>query len=159
MIRNWYGKPLQRMNRRRAHTNRSFDYFSLQLIKTAVERIGRADAPIFWNFLLGGFKSNSDAATTKRFTVIMAVLNQINKFEVTAKQCFELITRLFIELPKLSGAQLIELSQYCVESLRTGDPKCTGWILNTYFFFVSIAIIIIFVSTDGRIYFPKWSNC
>lgn len=97
-----------------------------QLVKTAVERVGRADTTTFWNFLLSGFKCNSEAAAAKRFAVIIAVLNQINKTEITSKQCFELITRLFIELPKLSSAQLIELSQYCVESLRTGDPKCTG---------------------------------
>lgn len=110
----------------RALAQLTIDSCSLQLVKTAVERVGRADMTILWNFLLGGFKSNSEAAATKRFAVTMAVLNQINQTEVTSKQCFELITRLFIELPKLSSAQLIELSQYCVESLRTGDPKCTG---------------------------------
>lgn len=43
----------------------------------------------------------------------------IKMIEVTAKQCLELMTRLFIELTKLSGAQLIALSQYCIESLRS----------------------------------------
>lgn len=103
-----------------------FDSIRFQLVKTAVECVGRADMTVFWNFLLCGFKCNADATANKRFAVIISVLHQINKTEVTSKQCFELITRLFIELPKLSSGQLVELSQYCIESLRTGDPKCTG---------------------------------
>lgn len=100
-----------------------------QLINAMNERMGRAEAIVFWNYLLSGFQWN-ETASKKQFTVIMAVLNELNKKEINSKQAFDLITRLFIELPKLSGSQLIELSEYCFDSLRMGDPKCTGFVLN-----------------------------
>lgn len=61
-----------------------------------------------------------------RFSIISAVLNEMNKVEITSKQTFDLITRTFIELPKLRPAELMELCTFCIESLRVGDPKCTG---------------------------------
>ena len=81
--------------------------------------------PVFWNFLLIGFQNNGQSAT-KRFEIIMAVLQEINKVEVNTKQSLDLITRLFVELPKMSNAQLVDLTEYCIDSIRTGDPKCTG---------------------------------
>lgn len=56
----------------------------------------------------------------------MAVLQQMNKVEIHAKQCFEMITRLYIELPKMKNSQLIDLCEYCIDSIRMGDPKCVG---------------------------------
>lgn len=64
--------------------------------------------------------------TKKRFKVMIAVLNEMNKIELTSKQSFDLITRTFIELPKLRTSELIDLCEYCMDSLRMGDPKCTG---------------------------------
>lgn len=61
-----------------------------------------------------------------RFVILLAVLEEMNKVEITSKQTFDLITRTFIELPKLRNVELIKLCQYCLESLRVGDPKCTG---------------------------------
>lgn len=63
---------------------------------------------------------------SSRFAVLMAVLDEMNKCEITSKQTFDLITRMFIELPKLRVHELTQLCQYCLESLRVGDPKCTG---------------------------------
>lgn len=94
--------------------------------KAITRRINRADATILWNFLLVGCESNTETMATKRFGVIMAVLNEINQVEVTSKQCFDLVTRIFIELPKLRVPELIEMCEYCVDSLRIGDAKCTG---------------------------------
>lgn len=88
--------------------------------------VGRSNASIFWNFMLVGFKAHLDADATKRFSVIMAVLDQLNKVEVPSKQTYDLITRLYIELPKLKSSELIKLAEYCIDSLRNGDPKCTG---------------------------------
>lgn len=59
--------------------------------------------------------------------VVAAVLNQLNAIEMSAKQSFEIITRLFIELPNMKNAHLVELCEYCIESLRLGDPKCSGY--------------------------------
>lgn len=61
-----------------------------------------------------------------RFNILMAMLEEMNKVEITSKQTFDLITRTFIELPKLRVSELMELCSYCIESLRLGDPKCTG---------------------------------
>lgn len=91
-----------------------------------VKRIDRSDGNILWNFLLNGCESNSEAMANKRFGIVMAVLNEMNQVEISSKQCFDLITRLFIELPKLRVSELIKVCEYCVDSLRMGDPKCTG---------------------------------
>lgn len=63
---------------------------------------------------------------SNRFAILMAVLDEMNKVEITSKQTFDLITRTFIELPKLRASELVQLCEYCLESLRMGDPKCTG---------------------------------
>lgn len=68
--------------------------------------------------------STSEESSDKRFSVVIAVLNQLNKIELSTKQGLDLITRLFIDLPKFSSSQLTELCEYCVESIRIGDPKC-----------------------------------
>lgn len=90
------------------------------------ERLGRTEAIIFWNYFLSGCQWDGQDASAKQFTVIMAVLNELNKREIPSKQTFDIITRLFIELPKLGGKQLIDLCEYCIDSLRMGDIKCTG---------------------------------
>lgn len=120
-----------------------------QLVQVAVQKIGRADANIFWNFFLSGF-SNVEEDYNKKFAVsfyyfqmtllinkvnvsqvIIAVLNQLNAVEVYAKQSFEIITRLFIELPKLKNDQIVELCQYCMDSLQLSDPKCVGCVISS----------------------------
>lgn len=93
---------------------------NFQLERTIVKRIDRSDACILWNFLLIGCDSNT------RFAILYALLEEINKVEITSKQTFDLVTRTFIELPKLRVSELMQLCQYCVESMRLGDPKCTG---------------------------------
>ncbi|XP_031616603.1 Fanconi anemia group I protein [Contarinia nasturtii] len=97
------------------------------LERTIVKRIDRSDATILWNYLLIGCESNSGSMNNTRFSILMAMLQEMNKVEITSKQTFDLITRTFIELPKLRPQELIQLCQYCVDSLRVGDPKCTGW--------------------------------
>lgn len=62
---------------------------------------------------------------------MMAVLNEMNKVEITSKQSFDIITRTFIELPKLRISELISLCEYCTDSLRMGDSKCTGYVKVT----------------------------
>lgn len=101
-------------------------YYQFQLERTIVKRIDRADATILWNYILIGCDTNSESMLNTRFVILMAVLDEMNKVEITSKQTFDLITRTFIELPKLRTTELMQLCQYCVESLRVGDPKCTG---------------------------------
>lgn len=79
--------------------------------------------------MLIGCESNSESTANTRFAILKAVLDEMNKVEITSKQTFDLITRTFIELPKLRANELIELCQYCVDSLRLGDPKCTGYVI------------------------------
>lgn len=99
---------------------------NFQLERTIVKRIDRSDASILWNYLLIGCESNSESMANTRFSIISAVLDEMNKVEITSKQTFDLITRTFIELPKLRAAELMELCTFCIESLRVADPKCTG---------------------------------
>lgn len=94
--------------------------------RTVTKRIDRSDGSILWNYIFIGCDSNSDTMATKRFNIMMAVLNEMNKIEITSKQSFDLMTRTFIELPKLRVSELISLCEYCSDSLRMGDPKCTG---------------------------------
>lgn len=110
----------------------------VQVERTIVKRIDRSDASILWNYLLIGCESHSESMAQTRFAIISAVLEEMNKVEITSKQTFDLITRTFIELPKLRVSELMHLCSYCVESLRVGDPKCTGWVLGQ----ISVALLI-----------------
>lgn len=101
-------------------------YSFRQLIEMAVQQVGRADSVVFWNYLLTGFKANDNRAASKKFAVIMAVLKRINEIDVPSKQCYDLVTRLFIELPKFSSDELVDLAKYCIESISSGNAKSTG---------------------------------
>lgn len=80
-----------------------------------------------WNAILTGFGGvKSSSATAQLFRIVLATLEQLNKIEVSQKQSFEIIIRLFAELGRFDTAQLIELSEFCVDSMRLGDPKCIG---------------------------------
>lgn len=88
--------------------------------------IGRSDGVILWNFILSGLNSNSERISSKRFQLILNVLNELYKRSVPQKQCFDIVTRLFIELPKLSSGELAVLCQHCIDCLRIQAPKCLG---------------------------------
>lgn len=93
-----------------------------------------------WNAILSGYAATGggdDTTTTAAtdtsrnstgdlFRIVRAALDQLNRVEVPQKQSFDIVIRLFAELGRFDAAQLIELCEYCVDSLRLGDPKCTG---------------------------------
>lgn len=47
--------------------------------------------------------------------------------EINIKTSCDLINRLNTELPTFTPEQLVELSDFCLESMRAGDPKWCGW--------------------------------
>lgn len=98
----------------------------IQLIDGMVGRIGRADAVVFWNYMLSGLRSSTDRTANKRFAIIINVLNELNKKDVPSKQMFDIVTRCFIELPKLNVAELVEICEHCIDSLRIEQPKSIG---------------------------------
>lgn len=91
-----------------------------------LRHLGRPEAMIIWNFMLNGLHSNSERTASKRFHLILSVLNELYKKNVPQKQCFDIVTRLFIELPKLTSEELVDLCQHCIESLKIKSSKCTG---------------------------------
>lgn len=91
-----------------------------------LRHLGRPDAVIIWNFMLNGLNSSSERTASKRFHLIINVLNELYKKSVPQKQCFDIVTRLFIELSKLSSGELVELCQQCIDSLKIKSSKCTG---------------------------------
>lgn len=58
----------------------------------------------------------------------MAVLNAMNAIEVAQNRCYDIVIRLYNELPKFNAFHLIELVEFCMDSMRLGDPKCIGYI-------------------------------
>lgn len=88
--------------------------------------IATTDGFTLWHFILLGL-AHSSKSKDKRFQVTLAVLNQLNKTELSTKVVFDIVSRLVLDLPKFSSEQLVEIMEYCVESIRAGDPKCMGW--------------------------------
>lgn len=60
--------------------------------------------------------------------IVLAALNQLNRVEVSQKHSFDLIIQMFGELHKFNEYQLIELVEFCIDSMRLGDPKCVGFV-------------------------------
>lgn len=60
--------------------------------------------------------------------IVLAALNQLNREEVSQKHSFDLIIRLVGDLQKFNEYQLIELVEFCMDSMRLGDPKCVGFV-------------------------------
>nr|XP_019560353.2 LOW QUALITY PROTEIN: Fanconi anemia group I protein [Aedes albopictus] len=88
--------------------------------------ITSTDGCTLWHFILLGL-AHSSKSKEKRFQVTLAVLNQLNKTELGTKVVFDIVSRLVLDLPKFSSEQLVEIMEYCVDSIRAGDPKCMGW--------------------------------
>lgn len=57
----------------------------------------------------------------------MAVLEQLNVIELNLNKSFNIVTRLFEDLPNFTSSELVEIVDWCLESIRAGDPKCIGW--------------------------------
>ncbi|XP_037050583.1 Fanconi anemia group I protein isoform X1 [Bradysia coprophila] len=98
-----------------------------ELIEVAT-RIGQSNDTFisYWDAILIGTDSLSEG-DDKRFKIVSTVLDQLNKVVVTQKHAYDIISRLFIDLPKFTPAQLIEFTEYCTESMRCGEAKCVGW--------------------------------
>ncbi|XP_058450886.1 Fanconi anemia group I protein [Malaya genurostris] len=97
-----------------------------ELTDLVASNIKTADGFTLWHFVLVGL-AHSSKSQEKRFQVALAVLNQLNRTELSTKVVFDIVSRLVLDLPKFSADQLVEILEYCVESIRAGDPKCMGW--------------------------------
>lgn len=92
-----------------------------------MRHLGRQDATILWNYMLIGLNSKSGRIAARKFNLIMNVLNELYKKSIPQKQCIDLVTRLFIELPKVTIDELVQLCQHCIDSIRIQSSKCTGY--------------------------------
>ncbi|XP_055593420.1 Fanconi anemia group I protein-like [Uranotaenia lowii] len=97
-----------------------------ELTDLVVSNVGDNDGFNLWHFVHVGL-AYSSKCQTKRFQVSLAVLHHLNKKEFPTKTVFDIVSRLVLELPKFSAEQLVETMEYCVDSIRAGDPKCLGW--------------------------------
>ncbi|XP_058815005.1 Fanconi anemia group I protein [Topomyia yanbarensis] len=97
-----------------------------ELTNLVASNIKTADGFTLWHFVLIGL-AHSSKCKEKRFQVTLAVLNQLNRTELSTKAVFDIVSRLVLDLPKFSAEQLVEIMEHCVESIRAGDPKCMGW--------------------------------
>ncbi|KAL1398799.1 hypothetical protein pipiens_008679 [Culex pipiens pipiens] len=97
-----------------------------ELVDLVSSNIGGADGFTLWHFVLLGM-THSSKTSDKRFQITMAVLQQLNRVELATKVAFDIVSRLVLDLPKFGPDQLVEILEYCVESIRAGDPKCMGW--------------------------------
>ncbi|EAT42968.1 AAEL005539-PA [Aedes aegypti] len=97
-----------------------------ELTDLVTSNITSTDGFTLWHFILLGL-AHSSKSKEKRFQVTLAVLNQLNKTELSTKVVFDIVSRLVLDLPKFSSEQLVEIMEYCVDSIRAGDPKCMGW--------------------------------
>lgn len=63
--------------------------------------------------------------------IVSTVLDQLNKVVVTQKHAYDIISRLFIDLPKFTPAQLIEFTEYCTGNVASINvPKNLRIILS-----------------------------
>lgn len=85
----------------------------------------------------------------------MAVLNQLNKVEVSHKHCFDLVIRIFGELPKFKDRQLVELVEFCVDSIRFADPKCIGYTICVLFNLILIFSYICLLLSSWKDLLPE----
>uniref|UniRef100_A0A182T620 Fanconi anemia group I protein n=1 Tax=Anopheles maculatus TaxID=74869 RepID=A0A182T620_9DIPT len=99
---------------------------SSQLIDMVVPSLDSIDGYTLWHFTLLGL-AQSERSASKRFELVMAVLHHLNAVELTTKQIFDLVARFLTDLPSLTPEQLVEICEFCVESIRAGDPKCITW--------------------------------
>lgn len=72
-----------------------------------------------------GFIDN-DESKEKRFICVKALLKQLKSIEISYKQTYDLLTRLFLDLPSFTNDQLIEIIEFAIDWLKVGDPKCVG---------------------------------
>lgn len=98
------------------------------MLTTLISKLGRNDCIQFWNYLLQGFDISKMESREKRFACVKCFLDSLLKIEFSYKQSYDLITRLCQELETFPVEQLVEIMEYCVDSMRAGDPKCVGYV-------------------------------
>lgn len=75
-------------------------------------------------------------------------MKHMNKTEIPQNRCYDIIIRLYNELPKFNAFHLIELTEFCVDSIRQGDPKCIGYsIARTNIKMLLLTICVLFCLT------------
>jgi len=72
------------------------------------------------------FDVNNFESCEKRFACVKFLLDEMVKTEFSYKQSYDMITRLSQELGTFNSNQLVEITEYCIDCIRAGDPKCIG---------------------------------
>uniref|UniRef100_A0A1A9VH73 FANCI_S1 domain-containing protein n=1 Tax=Glossina austeni TaxID=7395 RepID=A0A1A9VH73_GLOAU len=106
-----------------------FDYF-FSLIdmnvcqnKNILNKLSRDKFTKFWHCLLRGFSPDSFDAREKRFVCVKCFLDGLLNVELTYKQTYDLIRRLYPDLQTFSNEHLVEILERCVNHLRVADGK------------------------------------
>lgn len=86
----------------------------------------RSEGVTLWNYILIGC-SGSENLKKKKFKIVLAVLEHLNVIELNLNRSFNIITRLFEDLPNFTSIELVEIVDWCLESIRAADPKCICW--------------------------------
>lgn len=89
-------------------------------------KICHSDAPQLLNYLYRGMPQNS-ATEMKRFKVTERVLKELQSRELQNKQVNAIVSRLVLEVEKLTPAQLVQFCEYCIHCIQHEDGERTSW--------------------------------
>ncbi|PNF15306.1 hypothetical protein B7P43_G01000 [Cryptotermes secundus] len=89
-------------------------------------KICHSDAPQLLSYLYRGMPQNS-ATEVKRFKVTERVLRGLQSQELQNKQVNAIVSRLVLEVEKLTPAQLVQFCDYCIHCIQHEDGERTSW--------------------------------
>lgn len=72
------------------------------------------------NYIMQSFTDTSESHT-KKFKVIMTILNKLETNDVSSTQSNAVVSRICIELDKLKSEHLVDICSFCLECIQKGN--------------------------------------
>lgn len=94
----------------------------IQILKSSIQH--HIDGPVVWNAVLAGHACEN--RTDELFRVVMSTLQHLTIVEVPQKLAFDIVFRLLAELDRFESSKIIEIVEFCLDSIRSGDAKFVG---------------------------------
>ncbi|KAF2901837.1 hypothetical protein ILUMI_04348 [Ignelater luminosus] len=97
-----------------------------ELVEMTCDRINNPNFVHTWNYIMQAFTDSSESHR-KRFKLVSALLQELEKGLLPSSQSSRLITRTCVELPKFKSQHLISLCNYCIECIQKGKVTEMCW--------------------------------
>ncbi|EEZ98882.2 Fanconi anemia group I protein homolog-like Protein [Tribolium castaneum] len=97
-----------------------------ELVNVIRTRLTNSNFTYTWNYILEGL-AESPNSHNKRYGVVLSVIEELDRSEVSSFHSNAITSRICTELAKFQTEHLLKLCDFCVESLQSGRVSQMSW--------------------------------